>query len=151
MTCTNQDKKKYLLIAPLLGAIVIFGTLLYAAEGQGVAADPGSNATWSGKGGKESGRENYMAYCAVCHGQKGKGDGDLAASLGDDIHPRDLTDKDILSTRTDAELFKVIKEGGAAAGFSDAMPAQGGVMLTDEEIKNLILFIRADLCKCKGK
>lgn len=117
----------------------------------GEKADPGKNATWSGKGGKESGRENFQAWCTGCHGEEGKGDGPLADSLGDDVKPRDLTDADILSTRSDADLFKVIKLGGAAAGFSDAMPAQGGGMLTDEEVKNIILFIRDDLCKCKGE
>ncbi len=51
------------------------------------------------------------------------------------------------------KLFKVIKEGGPAAGLDEAMPAQGGAMLTDEEVKNIILYIRADFCKCdyKGK
>jgi cytochrome c oxidase cbb3-type subunit III len=90
-------------------------------------------------------------YCIYCHGEEGKGDGPLAESLGEDIYPRDLTDANILSERIDAELFKVIKEGGPAAGFSEAMPAQGGAMLTDEEVKNIILYIRADLCKCEYK
>ena len=115
------------------------------------ASDIGSNATFSGKGGKANGKENFVMYCIYCHGEEGKGNGPLAESLGEDIHPRDLTDASILSERTDADLFKVIKLGGPAAGFSEAMPAQGGAMLTDEEVKNIILYIREDFCKCKYK
>ncbi len=146
----NQKWNRFLLTAILSSGMIIGGSL-FATESKAVEANSGSNATWSGKGGKESGRENYNAYCTGCHGEKGKGDGPLAEYLGEGIHPRDLTDKSIMSVRTDADLFKVIKLGGPVAGFSAAMPAQGGVMLTDEEVKNLILFIRADLCKCKGK
>lgn len=117
------------------------------------ASDIGSTGTFSGKGGKENGKENFVMYCIYCHGEEGKGNGPIAESLGEGIYPRDLTDASILSERTDAELFKVIKEGGPAAGFDEAMPAQGGAMLTDEEVKNIILYIRADFCKCdyKGK
>lgn len=36
-----------------------------------------------------SGAEDFVAYCAVCHGVSGKGDGELAATL--DRRPADLT------------------------------------------------------------
>jgi len=123
------------------GFVIVSGNDSYAGAG--------STGTYSGKGGKENGKESYEMYCVYCHGDEGKGDGPLASSLGENINPRDLTDKDIMSARTDKDLFKVIKLGGAAAGFDEAMPAQGGAMLTDDEINNIILFIRADLCKCK--
>ena len=122
----------------------LFGAVTMAAAGTS------STGTFSGKGGKGNGKEVFDMYCIYCHGDQGKGDGPLAETLGGDITPRNLTDKDIMSARSDADLFKVIKFGGASAGFDEAMPAQGGAMLTDEEIKNIILYIRADLCKCKG-
>jgi len=132
----------------VIAAVLVFaGSAIAPVE----ASDVGSTGTFSGKGGKENGRENFIMYCIYCHGEEGKGDGPLAESLGEDIYPRDLTDASILSERTDADLFKVIKEGGPAAGFDEAMPAQGGAMLTDEEVNNIILFIRADFCKCEYK
>ena len=144
----NKYRMNILLIISIVLSLILTSGIAGASEGAGVKADPGRNATWSGKGGKDSGRENFQAWCTNCHGEEGKGDGPLAEALGEDIFPRDLTDASILSKRTDADLFKVIKLGGPAAGFSEAMPAQGGGMLTDEEIKNVILYIRADLCKC---
>lgn len=111
-------------------------------------ADPGSNATWSGKGGIDSGRENFAAWCTNCHGEQGKGNGPLADSLGEGLQPRNLTDAALLSTRTDKQLYNVIRNGGSAEGFSDAMMAHAD-MLTDEEIRNVILYIRAEICKCK--
>ena len=134
-----------------LFSLAVSAAFMMSGADKAVMADAGSSATYSGKGGKENGKESYAMYCVYCHGDEGKGDGPLAESLGEGIAPRDLTDKSIMNERTDADLFKVIKEGGPAAGFDASMPAQGGAMLTDEEVKNIILFIRADLCKCKGK
>jgi len=118
-----------------------------AAQKEKTKADPSKTGTWSGKGGKESGRENFMGWCINCHGEKGKGDGPLSTTLGQGIKPRNLTDSKLLSTRTDEFLFKVIREGGAS-GFSEAMMPHKD-MITDEEIKNVILYIRSDICKCK--
>ncbi len=151
MMCQYKYKMNILVIISIVLSLILTSGIAGASEGAGMKADPGSNATWSGKGGKDSGRENFQAWCTGCHGDEGKGDGPLAESLGENILPRDLTDASILSDRTDSDLFKVIKLGGPAAGFSEAMPAQGGGMLTDEEVENIILYIRADLCKCKHK
>ena len=124
---------------------------LFAAEKKvKVKTEPGETATWSGKGGIESGRENFQAHCIPCHGDKAKGDGPLADSLGEGVRPRDLTNKDILSNRTDEFLFGVIKKGGVSAVFSEAMVSFDAT-LTDEEIKNVIAYIRSGICKCKYK
>jgi len=98
----------------------------------------------------DSGQGNYMGNCLPCHGPEGKGDGPLADSLGEGIKPRNLSDAEYMSTRTDEELFNVIKHGGKSAGFSDSMP-DWAATFTDEAIRNLVKFIRSDLCKCKYK
>lgn len=82
-----------------------------------------------------AGKTNFDSFCATCHGAGGKGDGPGAAGL--DPKPRDLT----ATTKTDDQLLKVIKEGGAANGLSPLMIAWGGV-LTDDDIKNVIAYIR---------
>ena len=46
-----------------------------------------------------------------------------------------------MANLTDAYLNRVIKEGGASQGLSPLMPPWGGV-LSDEEISNLIAFLR---------
>ena len=91
------------------------------------------------------GKESFNTICASCHGPEGKGDGPAAAAL--DPKPRNLSDAAFVSTLTDDHIFKVIKEGGAAAGLSAGMPAWGSV-LSDDQIWNVIAYIRSDICKC---
>lgn len=94
------------------------------------------------------GKATYATMCSSCHGPEGKGDGVAAAALNP--KPRNLTDASYMSTRSDATLFKVIKEGGASVGKSPSMPPWGGA-LSDQDINNIIAFIRSDLCKCSHK
>ncbi len=94
------------------------------------------------------GKESYDQICASCHGMTGKGDGVAAASLNP--KPRDLSSAEYVSSLSDDHIFKVVKEGGAAAGMSPLMPAWGGV-LSDDQINNVIAYIRNDLCKCQAK
>lgn len=100
-------------------------------------------ATWAGD--KESGKGNFMQFCAQCHGKEGRGDGPVAQGL--DTQPRDLADGNYLKHRTDDELFKTIKEGGVASGFSESMMPFGN-FINDETIRKVIAFIRQDICKC---
>ncbi len=81
----------------------------------------------------------YQYYCAACHGKRGNGDGVNAKNLS--IPPRRHNDASYMANLTDAYLNRVIKEGGVSQGFSPQMPPWGGV-LSDEEISNLIAFLR---------
>ncbi len=99
-------------------------------------------------GDPSKGKEKFEQICASCHGSEGKGDGPAAAAL--EPKPRDLSDASYVSTLSDEHLFKVIKEGGAAVGKSPLMPAWGNT-LSDEDINNVIAFIRKELCKCEYK
>lgn len=82
-----------------------------------------------------AGKAKYDTYCTSCHGPKGKGDGVAAAAMNP--KPRDLT----ASTRTDVELKKIVKEGGAAVGMTPTMPAWGAV-LNDADIANVVAYVR---------
>lgn len=146
---TIKKNLKALIFIAILCSMMLFAVSnAFAAQKDKTKADPSTTGTWSGKGGIESGRENFLAWCINCHGEKGKGDGPLSTTLGQGIKPRNLTDAKLLSTRTDDFLFKVIRNGGASVGFSEAMMPHKD-MLTDEEIRNVILYIRGDICKCK--
>lgn len=124
--------------------LLIFAGFGFSAERATVKADPANNATWSGEGGKD----NFIGTCSPCHGETGEGNGPLADSLGEGIKPRNLTDAKLLSTRTDEALFKTVKFGGASMGFADAMPPQKDTF-TDDEIKQIIQYVRNNICKCK--
>ena len=83
-----------------------------------------------------AGKAKYDSLWVSCHGAMGKGDGVAAVALNP--KPRNLT----VTAKTDAELAKTIKEGGASVGLSPSMPAWGGV-LNDADIANVIAHIRS--------
>ena len=126
----------------LFAGLIAFSGAAISAEK--FKADPGSNATWTGEGGLD----NFIGTCAPCHGEGGKGDGPLADALGEGVKARDLADAKYLSTKTDDELFKIIKFGGASVGLSPSMPSQQDTF-TDAEIKQIIQYVRNSICKCK--
>jgi cytochrome c553 len=84
--------------------------------------------------------EKFGAFCGPCHGPAGKGDGPAAASLNP--KPRNFTDGKYMNTRTDAQLINVIKNGSAAEKFSPMMVGYGS-MVNDQEIKEIVAFIRS--------
>lgn len=100
------------------------------------------------KGDAAKGKTTFENTCAACHGPGGKGDGPAAAAL--DPKPKNLTDAELLSTQTDDFIYKVISEGGASVGLSPMMAPWGGV-LSEQDIWNVVAFIRQDLCKCQYK
>ncbi len=95
---------------------------------------------------KESAADNYRTYCVQCHGLEGNGKGVNIRDMS--VQPRDHTDAKAMSARTDATLFKVIKEGGTSIEKSVLMPSWGST-LSDEEITDMVQHLRT-LCKCKG-
>ncbi len=101
-----------------------------------IQAPPAGSAT------APSGGELYRAYCAGCHGMEGDGFGVNSYDL--DVAPRDHTDTDEMSARTDEELAKAIKQGGKAVNKSVLMPAWER-NLSDDEIDRLVLYLR-ELC-----
>ena len=107
-------------------------------------------ASWGGAQGTASGQGNFSGYCMPCHGPLGKGDGILAESLP--VLPRNLAKVEYMTALTDEHLFKVIKEGGPAVGFTENMTPFSD-QLSDKEIRNIVAYIRSDICKCtyKGK
>ena len=94
------------------------------------------------KGDPKKGKEKYMENmrCSACHGDSGKGDGPAAFALNP--KPRNYTDCAVMSKKSDAELFKVIKEGGPAVGLSPLM-APFGSQLNDKEVWDVVAFIRS--------
>lgn len=94
------------------------------------------------KGDPKKGKEKYMENmrCSACHGDSGKGDGPAAFALNP--KPRNYTDCAVMSKKSDAELFKVIKEGGPAVGLSPLMAPFGG-QLNDKEVWDVVAFIRS--------
>jgi len=81
----------------------------------------------------KEGKNIYMANCAPCHGDKGKGDGPAAAALNP--KPADHTSP-VLSRETDGALFWKISEGRTP------MPTYK-TMLSETQRWELVDYIRS--------
>ena len=106
------------------------------------------SASAAPKGDPAKGKAIFAEKCSPCHGQQGKGDGPAGAALNP--KPRNQSDVKYMSTLTDEHIFKVIKDGGASVGKSPAMPAWGSA-LSNDDIWNVIAYVRKDICKCEYK
>ncbi len=81
----------------------------------------------------QEGRKTYISQCAMCHGTKGDGKGDLATEIK--IKPPDFTKAGVLDKRTDGELFAILNQG------SPTMPGQNQRM-TDIQKWEVVNFLR---------
>lgn len=93
----------------------------------------------------ETGADLYKTYCWQCHGLSGDGMGVNVRDMS--VQPRDHTDAKEMASRSDADLFKAIKDGGQAISKSVLMPPWGG-SLSDDEIRTLVGYLR-ELCQCQ--
>jgi mono/diheme cytochrome c family protein len=79
-------------------------------------------------------------FCRTCHGLDGKG-------LGSDIEPgslrgalpRNFTDKEWQTARTDGELFWILKNGSKGTAMASFIP----LVLTEEEAWKVISYVRS--------
>jgi len=125
MIVRNRALQSFLLILPAF--------FLIAASSPAGAQNPMANDPKAAKAGEYEFRIN----CALCHGLGARGGG----------RGPDLTRAKKKHATTDADLFQVISNGIAGT----AMPANGtngqGVGMTDEEIWEIIAYIRSQEVK----
>jgi mono/diheme cytochrome c family protein len=139
-------KKKLSKKAPfILLALLFFGFALWAQQSQPPAKAtpeykiPPQDAARVNpvKPTEESlakGKKMYLIDCAMCHGDKGDGKGDMASDIK---NVTDFTNPDALKNRTDGELFYIIRKGKG-----DNMPPEGD-RAKDDDIWNMVNYIRS--------
>ncbi len=123
---------------------MVFSGAVFSGELSKEKAAPGKNATWT----EEAVKENYVMNCAPCHGETGKGNGPLAVESIGGVKPRNLNNAKLMSARTDEDLFKATKLGGESVKLFGRMPSWRDTF-TDAEIKQLVQYIRKNICKCE--
>ena len=79
------------------------------------------------------GKKMYVIDCAMCHGEKGDGKGDMASDMK---NVTDFTNPDIQKAHTDGEWFTVIRKG------KGEMPPEGD-RAKDEEVWNIVNYVRS--------
>jgi mono/diheme cytochrome c family protein len=84
-----------------------------------------------------AGKKIYDAQCVNCHGEAGKGDGKMAASITTGPKPSDLSDKEWKHGSSDGEIFTLIKEGSKGTGMRGY-----GAKLKDDDIWNVVNYLR---------
>jgi mono/diheme cytochrome c family protein len=80
------------------------------------------------------GKKMYGYDCAMCHGDKGDGKGDMAS---DYKNVTDFTNPDSLKGRTDGELFYIIRNGKG-----ESMPGEGD-RAKDDQVWDMVNYIRS--------
>ncbi|MEK7241695.1 MAG: cytochrome c [Planctomycetota bacterium] len=81
------------------------------------------------------GRQYYEAYCMVCHGESGAGDGFNAFNLNP--RPADLA---AVKKKGDEHLFNVISNGSASVGGSPMCPPWGKT-LGEEHTRSIVAYL----------
>jgi cytochrome c5 len=76
----------------------------------------------------------YQMDCALCHGDNGDGKTDVAKSM--ELTLTDWTDPKSLTSKSDQDLFNVIRNG------KDKMPAEGDGRAPNDVVWNLVIYIR---------
>ena len=87
---------------------------------------------------ESQGKVLFAHYCATCHGDEGKGDGQNASNLNPP--PPDMSVSK--NTRDPALLRKVIAEGSAAIGRSPQSPPWGR-SLSRQQIDYLVAYCQS--------
>ncbi len=77
------------------------------------------------------------AFCVTCHGKDGRGLGDIEGLRGK--LPRNFTDRVWQATRTDGELFWILKNGSPGTDMASFVP----LVLTEEEAWQVLLYVRS--------
>ncbi len=77
------------------------------------------------------------AFCVTCHGKDGTGMGNIPGLRGK--LPRNFTDKAWQATRTDGELFWILKNGSPGTDMASFIP----LVVTEEEAWQLLMYVRS--------
>jgi mono/diheme cytochrome c family protein len=87
----------------------------------------------------EKGKALYQgkAFCIACHGREGKGLGADLALKG--ALPRDFTDATWQTSRSDGELYWILKNGSPGTDMAPFIP----LVLTEEEAWEVLLYVRS--------
>ena len=130
---------------PAAARFALAGALLATAAAAGAQEHPAApqehadaqaleNPVEATRASLATGRQRYVFLCRQCHGNRGRGDGDMSHAGGT---PSDFTDDVWQHGASDGEIFTVIRDGVSA-------DMQGyGNQLRDEDIWHLVNYVKS--------
>ena len=103
-------------------------------------SSPGSNTPSSGS--MALGQRAFLQYCAMCYGDRGRGDGELATAIRRraGVTVANLADRGRIERLGRTGVRRVVTLGGAHTGRSNLMPAWGE-RLAAPEMDHLVDFV----------
>ena len=84
-----------------------------------------------------AGKKIYDTQCVSCHGETGKGDGKMAASITG-AKPSDLTDAEWKHGSSDGEIFAVLRDGVKNTGMRSFKSK-----MTEHEMWDVVNYVRS--------
>ena len=115
----------------LLTAVAL---LLFMPAPKPMAQDAAKNPVKATAASQADAKRLYNQDCAMCHGDNGNGQTELAKDMG--LKRGDWSDAKTLAGRDDQELFNAIRNG------KDKMPPEAEGRAKNDQVWNLILYIR---------
>ena len=132
-----------LFIAAALALAIVAAILVEDVTHPARAADPAPKAESLSRSAIR-GQHVFVQYCAMCHGDGGQGDGELAAEIKrrHDVSVANLTDRGDIARLGLAGVKAVVTKGGAHAGRSEFMPRWAD-SLSAGQIEDVAAFVVA--------
>jgi mono/diheme cytochrome c family protein len=120
----------------VLSALLFSGLLPQQPADQPMPADAKTlvNPVKPTPASQEHAKKVYAYDCAMCHGEKGDGKGDVVADLK--LTLKDYTDPASLKDITDGEIYYIIKNG------QGKMPGEGERSKPDD-LWNMVIYVRS--------
>lgn len=122
--------KPFVVLSAAALVVFAFPTATTLASGGAPQAAPAKPSAAS----LDKAKKLYAVDCAVCHGDNGNGKTDLATSL--QVTLLDWTDANSLGSKSDQQLFDLIRKG------KDKMPAEDASRAKNDEVTALVAYIR---------
>ncbi len=125
----------------VLGALSLLGACQPASQKAEEAAAKAKADSLRVAAAIEAGAPVFLQHCAMCHGDGGNGDGDMAPVLADrGVKVARLNDLELMSQLSKDSLKIIVTRGGEHTNRSQYMPAWAD-SLTPDEISNVVEFI----------